>query len=421
MLWSATTLALEQFRSGVGPSILGFTLGPDAGGRSWSKALAQYERRAALWAQLGLGLHHTCVAYNTYIASVLGFLLQLELLPADWPAVEERTLRKLIPGPARWIRPADLHNLRRHLCMPHDFHDMAVISVAARFRVAHREAASSGGLRVRQTVRRLDAMLCASSHIYRCGRWGHWFRQSFAHNLLDAVTECGRQGIDIRGIEADLGALGPQPHTRAITRRLAQGVQRATRLALNLSMQFHPETRLRQKLSKWSLPLFPRLRAMRAARLLPRLQRLAPPRVVSAVIRTWYNGWCTRRRFQQRGQCIFGCSLGADAVEHYICCSRLLRHGEQRLRLPPPTTFADRGVSFLLLEPRSNLPTDVLIRRALLLAAAYRLHCRLRHGAPIVDDEVLQRALTQAVKESAVGHARATQALDSIWDTTRRS
>ena len=303
--------------------------------------------------------------------------------------------------------------------MPQDFSDMAVVSVAARFRVAHREAAASGGLRVRQTVRRLDGMFCASPHIYRCGRWGHWFRQSFAHNLLAAVTECGCQGIDIRGIEAELGAHGPRPHTRALTRRLAQGVQRATRLALHLSAQPHPEIRLRQKLSKWSLPLFPRLRALRAARLLPRLRRLVPPRVMAAVLRTWYNGWCTRRRFQQRGQCLFGCSFGEDSVEHYICCSRLLRHGEQWLRLPPPATFADRGVCFLLLEPQSHLPNDVLTRRALLLAAAYRLHCRLRHGAPFADAEVLRRALTQAVKESAVGHAKAMHVLDSIFGPTR--
>ena len=42
--------------------------------------------RSELWASLGLGLHFTSVAYNVYITSVLGFLLQLEVLPEEWPA-----------------------------------------------------------------------------------------------------------------------------------------------------------------------------------------------------------------------------------------------------------------------------------------------------------------------------------------------
>ena len=88
---------------------LGFTLGPESQGRSWRKAMLQYTRRTDLWAQLGLGLHYTSVAYNVYIASLLGFLLQLEVLPDAWVSVEAAALRRLVPGPAKWILPADLH------------------------------------------------------------------------------------------------------------------------------------------------------------------------------------------------------------------------------------------------------------------------------------------------------------------------
>ena len=394
---------------------LGFALGPDAGTRVWRKAFAQYERRATLWAQLGLGLHHTSVAYNVYIASLLGFILQLEVLPANWPSLEAATLRKLVPGPANWILPADLHALRRHHGMPHDFSNMGEVLLAARFRVAYREAVASGGLRVSRTVHRLDALYRGTPHLRRSGRWREWFLHSFVHNLQAAVEEYRSHGIDIVGIEAELGANGPRPHTQAQTRRLVHGVQRAAQAALARTIRAQPEARLRQKLARWLLPLYPRLRALRAARLLPRLRRLVPPRVVAAVLRTWFNGWCTRRRFQQHGMCLFGCSMGADSVEHYMRCSRIHQHGESRLRLPPPATFEQRGVCFLLLEPRPRLDDDTLIRRALLLAAAYRLHCSHRRGAPFADTEALRRALTQAIKESAIGHARATRALDSTW------
>ena len=47
---------------------------------------------------------------------------------------------------------------------------------------------------------------------------------------------------------------------------------------------------------------------------------------------------------------------------------------------------------FFLLEPSVKLPGDVLIRRALLLAASYRFHCQHRRGAPFSDEEVFRRA-----------------------------
>ncbi len=98
--------------------------------------MLQYTRRTDLWAQLGLGLHYTSVAYNVYIASLLGFLLQLEVLPDAWVSVEAAALRRLVPGPAKWILPADLHALRSHHGLPQEFADMQEVSVAAKFKVA---------------------------------------------------------------------------------------------------------------------------------------------------------------------------------------------------------------------------------------------------------------------------------------------
>jgi hypothetical protein len=71
------------------------------------------------------------------------------------------------------------------------------------------------------------------------------------------------------------------------------------------------------------------------------------------------------------------------------------------------------AVQFLLLEPAAALPDATLTRRALHLAAAYRLHCHCRREPPIISDDVLARALGQATKE-----AKALQVLDSTWIST---
>jgi len=164
------------------------------------------------------------------------------------------------------------------------------------------------------------------------------------------------------------------------------------------------------------MALVPRLRASRAAAVATRLRRLVAPRVISAVTRLWMNGWCSRRRFQGHGPCIFGCRYGEDAIDHYCRCTKLHEYGCSRLRLPRAADMDQRAMEFMLLEPRSSLPDDRLVRRALLVTAAYRLHYRARHGQPVnADPEYLRRALNQAAQEAAIGHPRAMRILDTTW------
>jgi hypothetical protein len=72
----------------------------------------------------------------------------------------------------------------------------------------------------------------------------------------------------------------------------------------------------------------------------------------------------------------------------------------------------------MLLEATSSIPDAVLTRRALLVAAAYRLHCRHRRSEGLHDEVTLTRALDQAVKESTLGHKGAMRQYDSIWVQT---
>jgi hypothetical protein len=63
----------------------------------------------------------------------------------------------------------------------------------------------------------------------------------------------------------------------------------------------------------------------------------------------------------------------------------------------------------------SSVQDDELLKRALLISATYRLHCIHRRLACIGDAEAVYRALEQALKESAIGHSRATACLDTRW------
>ena len=153
---------------------------------------------------------------------------------------------------------------------------MAEVSFAARFRVAYREASASGGLAVAPNVRRLETLNRNSEFLAHGGRWRYWYSHSYYHNLDVAVQYGGRLGITLKSVEEELGSAAPRPHTKAQAKRLQQGVQQAARASLSRVRQVNPEARLRKKLARWRLPLFPRIRAMRAARVMARLRRLAP-------------------------------------------------------------------------------------------------------------------------------------------------
>jgi hypothetical protein len=397
---------------------LGFTLGPDGMHRGWSKTLTKYKERAALWKQIALGLFFTATAYNVYIGSLLGFVLQLETLPPEWRQIEQSTLRSLVPGPYRWALPEDLHRLRSDYGMPQEFLDMAEVSIAARFRVFHREASAAGGLQVRAEKRRLDAANVASPFIVRGGRWRQWYRSSYVHNLADAVDHCRAQGIDLAKVEATATGHSQRPWTVAQDKRARKQVQRRTRVLLRPACSARTKIRLRHKLARWHLPLHGGRRVERAIAVLGRLRRLVPPRVQAALLRTWFNGWCTKRRFQQAegSSCMLGCLHGQDSVEHYSTCRHVFAYGASKLRLDDPGEPEARRAKFFLLD-REGLRADAdLQAMALLQTAIYRLHCRHRHSSlRLADEETASRAIAQAVREAAMGHARALAMLNHRW------
>ena len=139
---------------------------------------------------------------------------------------------------------------------------MQEVSFAARFRVAYREASASGGLADAAATRRLDTLRLDSEFLARGGRWRWWYMHSYYHNLTAAIQYGRRLGISIDTVEDDLGSCTPRPHTKAQTVKLQKGVQRAARTSLCQVLRVDPEQRLRKKLERWKLPLFPRIRAM---------------------------------------------------------------------------------------------------------------------------------------------------------------
>ena len=87
---------------------------------------------------------------------------------------------------------------------------------------------------------------------------------------------------------------------------------------------------------------------------------------------------------------MYGCRFGEDSVQHYAACRFLHTFAQVSLRLPEPGDAGRRRQAFMLLEAAGDLDEHQLCRRALLVGAAYRLHCVHRRRGGLEGEEVVR-------------------------------
>ena len=352
---------------------LGYFVGPGKGTESWTAPLQKFRERAKQWGRLGLGWLLTVQAYQVYIASVLQFVAQLEPLPDGFEMHERAAVQALFPGPRAWIVPTCLKDAA-YFHMPTALVDMVAIAHAAKVRVRYFENEAMGGLHVHRRATRLMAQFgdtCSLSHIAWCVEWG---RRSFLHNLVHAdsrfIHMTRRQPVEESVMESRDGF---QKHITPLLRSIAVG-----------SSMVH----LRRRLDYWSgLMTLPGHRTGKVRIVMSVLQRRANPRVQAAYLRTVCNGWCTRRRFQDRAAtCTFGCGRGMDSVEHFARCPLVGQLFDRNSRLQAGGTEAALD-SFLILNDLHD--EEKILSRGIGLYALYRLHNGIRHGL-FTQEEVYQ-------------------------------
>ena len=180
-------------------------------------------------------------------------------------------------------------------------------------------------------------------------------------------------------------------------------------------LQVNYVARMRFKLDRWNLSGFPGNTANRFLRALEVVKARMPPKVGAAVLRAAWNGWCTSRRFQQRGRCLFGCNafIQEDSLEHYSCCSvgihflRRTLHFRQRV---------NKGHLLVLGANVGNLSEENYCKLALWSYVMYMAFNQLRTtaGADRSTEEVLG-LMKQFLRDAVEGNEGATRLLSEGW------
>ena len=186
---------------------LGFVVGPGAGYKSWDSALAKYDQRVRFWAAKGLGLFMTTSAYKIYIHSVLGFPAQLCSPPPDLLSRFQAALRRLVPGPGKWIPDRDLVNLKQ-LGFYNEFVHPVWMIMAAQLRVSQLCVANVHDMHQKLLV-------IQSDHFRR--QLGEWHSRCLASTLYANESYLRKLNITRASVIAEIGDVKRNLNEKVVT------------------------------------------------------------------------------------------------------------------------------------------------------------------------------------------------------------
>ena len=298
-LWRNFTIALNA-------KYLGIIIGPGGAEAGWVAALRKFRSRVETIVSMPLGMFMTGLAYRIFALSTLSFIMQLTPVRQDWDQLQEDIGRKLAPGPYNWIPPRWLFDHRSDMTLPSMFVDLRALHDSVLIRTARS---------LTPTVRRAAALRRSISAdgepIYH--PWQAWRRAPMVQLLADVRSE-------------SRAYMHPPDDKTSIQSHYYRQILDAR----PLEVESHTWER---RLSKWRdlmyTPPYPRVLRAQAAKILVQTRRL-PPSTRWALVRTWFNGWCTARHFQSSVSCFF-CKAGEDSLEHMCRCPVIRLVGNSRL------------------------------------------------------------------------------------------
>ena len=382
---------------------LGFFIGPARIDMSWKQALSKFHARVSAWSSLRLGMNLNSRVYKTFCCSVLSFLWQLEEPPPEVLEAEAWALRRMAPGPGNWVRPLELHHLKQGFGLPFEFPSFCNMARAAKLRILEFEPQMN-------CQQYSDDLLSArASACFKHEIWSRWYDNSHVSVLLSTRLKLQDVGVTPSTVRsALLQARRPGSSISALRNYVKNHFQSTVLHQLVLSEAFSHEHAIRLHLVRWKLTSVPEgVLARRAARHLRAACGLVPVRVAIVLFRTWFNGWCTRRRFQIRcSECLLGCGTvpGAgyaheclDSIEHYAVCPVVTQFATQRLHLA--STLVKNLLSFLCLNAGVDDETRAI--QMLLLFSIYSATNYIRFAAAPKSFDSIQELLLQYVHQGA--------------------
>ena len=344
-------------------------------------------------------------------------------MPDSLLDLETKVLRKLVPGPMNWIVKDDLFRLHSFLGMPEGFKSIRCSAIAAKVRVYFNEKIDWDG-----KARELQDLVQVVNDELPI-TWLGWFHRSTVLTVVRGVQEfetwalprhfffarvCEANSLDpshLPEVPGNLYVSELDDEQQRCVKVRKEMQKSAYREPLSSKMLQPTEWRMRKKMERWCIDaIYPGKLARLLTHRMGHLHSLVSPRVIAAMIRTWFNGWCTTRRFQGTGRCML-CQAGpgSDCIEHYATC-RVTNSLRAQLKLPE--TFNSLQ-SFML-----GLPdiTDAECTVSLLVVyAVYNAVNTLRHTGIMPPDQIMHM-LIEFCKIAAASHGYSLKVFEHVFN-----
>jgi len=310
---------------------LGFLVGPGRNEEGWTKAIGKWQSRAKGWSHAAVGLQYAAMLYNTFCASTLYFLAQLEEVPKAILDDELRTTLHMAKGPTAWANSNDLWRMGQQCGVGRSFHCIAARASAAMFRACVFECWEKP---LQEELLELNEAARSTEQHDRLVFWDSWYCRAFPRVLLNKRRQIEDDVISMRDIRLRwCPGVDPRAEEAKLRTKL-QGLVAAANLQKSLSCW---QSRVEWKITRWRIPGNRHRHGRKVVEHLAALGRLVAPRVAAAVWGLVWNRWCTARRFQTHTQCALGCGHGDDSIEHYVCCRVTRAVGRTFLRIQAST------------------------------------------------------------------------------------
>ena len=246
-------------------------------------------------------------------------------------------------------------------------------------------------------------------------------QNSYVSILLRAQCEAQELGVTAQSIRREaLQKYKQAGHSRTADKLVKKHFQAYALHLLVRSKVYNQEHVMCGILNYWSIKNVPSgILTRRAIRYLHHAFKLVPVKVVLVLFRTWFNGWCTARRFQiKNSHCLLGCTsaFGEDSIQHYAHCPVVISFAQQRLSLP--ASCIGGLLNFLCLE--RDIDDDVRVLQLLLLFAVYNATNCIRYTKPVVSLIAMSEFLLQYLHQGASQMSSTQKVVHNLVTTQRR-
>lgn len=238
-----------------------------------------------------------------------------------------------------------------------------------------------------ELVRMYKQTEARSDHLDRMAQWHDWYQSCFVLVLRRSLDKAAAINVILRHVALEIFQRKRAEH--ASIQRVLQ-----SQLVAHSFTREILENRFSQKLARWRMSVPIGVSSRRAPKRLQHLSGLFAPRVLSAMFKALWNGWCTARRFQKVTCSRLQCSGTADdSIEHPL----VLKFATERFKLEAKMITLERVLCLV-----GGMTDEELVAMSVLVYIVFREVHSFRNSPP--DASTVFDAFEQRYKVAVNGH-----------------